>query len=809
MEEAKEEYFRNKIHQENKCFHCGGALPKKPIERDEHLFCCKGCVSVYGIIKDSGLENIYQQNTFGNFSKPIDDSDALEFSFLDNPSVQEKLVSFKEGNICKIVLYAPDIHCASCIWLLEHLPRLHRAIIQSQVNFHDKKISTLYDDSKISLKELAILLTQIGYKPYFSLEKKKNEVEDKKLLMQLGVAGFAFGNIMLLSFPDYLDSLSTLEVQYADLFHYVSFMLSIPVLFFSARPYLKSAWSGIKTKDLNMDIPIGIGILTLFFRSVYDVFVLHESGYFDSLSGFVFFLLIGRWYQQKTYRFLDFDKTFHSFFPVSVIKVENLNEINCEVNEIKENDLVKLRNGELIPFDCVLMSNEAQIDYSFVTGESDIFQKKKGDLIYAGGKLYGQKILVRVKKPFDQKYFMQLWTENSTRKNASFKKISAFLGKLITTVVLAVAIAAVVYWKDAGDTILLKNVSSVLIIGCSCAFALSAPFLFGNVSRILSKLSFFVKNPENIATLADVKHIVLDKTGTLTEKGYQAEWVGERSLTESEINLLYAVFQNSFHPLSKKICDYLKPQVTEFLECSVFNEYSGRGIEAVIQNNTLKAGSKEWVGYFDDISVNASLVFVKLNNQILGYFKVQNKLREGIDNIVESIKSGYNLHILTGDNSHNVDYLKELFPHPINILTQQSPEDKKNYINALQEKGEKVLMIGDGLNDMPALKTADFGISITDEASYFAPSGDAIMKGESLKYLPHILEFARVSNKFLHISYIFSFVYNSVGLLLAFNGYLNPLVAAIFMPLSSISVVIFAIYSTNYYARRIFKSELK
>ncbi|GAB4202618.1 MAG: heavy metal translocating P-type ATPase metal-binding domain-containing protein [Bacteroidia bacterium] len=787
---------------ETHCFHCNGLLPKSPIEKDNHLFCCKGCVSVYAIIKESGLENIYANKSLGSFSKPADNYQANEFDFLEIPSVQEKIISFKEGNICKVVLYAPDIHCASCIWLLEHLPKLHSGVIQSQVNFHSKKISVLFDVSKLSLKNLAILLTQIGYKPHFSFEKKSIDVESRKLLMRLGVAGFAFGNIMLLSFPDYLDTLHTLETQYKTLFHYVSLMLSLPVVFFSAYPYLRAFADALKSKELNMDVPIGIGILTLFFRSMYDVLVLNESGYFDSLSGFIFFLLIGRWYQHKTYQFLDFDKSLNSFFPISVIKIENLNEVVKEVKDIAENDLVLLRNGELIPFECVLMSEEANIDYAFVTGESDVFRKQKGDLIYAGGKLYGQRVLVRVKKPFDQKYFVQLWNENMQRKNYAFKKISVFLGKLITILVLMVAAFAVYYWRDSSMDKIFKVLTSVLIIGCSCAFALSAPFLFGNVSRVLSRLSFFVKNADSIATLAQIHHIVLDKTGTITEKKFEAKWNG-RTLAKQEINLLYTLFQNSFHPLSRKITDALKDEADEKYDCEYFKEYAGKGLEAVINGCKVKAGSKEWIGQEGTNDAKSSSVFVQIGDEVVGYFSVQSEMREGLQNLVQLTEIGYQLHVLTGDsNTASIEPIKNLFQNKVQILTHQSPENKKAYIENLQRNGDMVMMIGDGLNDMPALKTADFGISITDDNSYFAPSGDAILKGDNLRYIPNILKYSKISYRLLMASYAFSFLYNAVGLSLAFSGLLSPLVAAVFMPLSSISVVLFAVLSTNYYARK-------
>ncbi len=802
MQEVRENtVLQNKHGKETHCFHCHSLLPKKPLEKDEHLFCCKGCVSVYTIIKESGLESIYTNKLMGNFSRPAENYETNEFDFLEIPAVQEKIISFKEGNICKVVLYAPDIHCASCIWLLEHLPKLHSGVIQSQVNFHAKKISVLYDSSKLSLKDLAVLLLQIGYKPHFSFDKKPDDIEKKRLLMRMGVAGFAFGNIMLLSFPDYLDTLRTLEWGHKQLFHYVSLALALPVVLYSAYPYWRAFADAVRAKDINMDVPIGIGIFTLFFRSMYDVLVLNESGYWDSLSGFIFFLLIGRWYQHKTYQFLDFDKNLNSFFPISVIQIENLNEVVREVKDIKENDLVLLRNGELIPFDCILMSNEASIDYSFVTGESDIFRKQKGDLLYAGGKLYGQRVLARVKKPFDQKYFVQLWNENTQRKNYTFKKVSVFLGKMITLLVLSVSVLAIYYWKDSSADKLIKVVTSVLIVGCSCAFALSAPFLFGNVSRILSRLSFFVKNADSVATLAHVNHIVLDKTGTLTEKNFEAKWNG-RALTNEEVNILYAMFQNSFHPLSKKITDALKDRVDKRYECEYFKEYAGKGIECVVNGYKIKAGSREWINYEEVKDEQKSLVFVQIEDERVGYFSVQSEIREGIHKLFQLVENGYRLHVLTGDGNTGAEQIKKIFRNKVEVHTHQKPENKKAYIENLQKNGNVVMMIGDGLNDMPALKAADFGISITDDNSYFAPSGDAILKGDNLPYLPDILRYAKLSYRLLMWSYVFSFIYNAVGLSLAFSGMLSPLVAAVFMPLSSISVVLFAILTTNYFSKK-------
>lgn len=788
---------------ETQCFHCGGSLPKKFIQHDSHAFCCKGCVSVYKIIKTSGLENIYTNNAFGKFSKPADDEVLLEFDFLENPNIEEKIISFKEKNICKVVLYAPDIHCASCIWLLEHLPKLHPGIIQSQVNFHSKKISILFDNTKLDLKHLALLLTQIGYKPCFTFEKKEAAPQNKKLLMQLGVAGFVFGNVMLLSFPDYLNQLSTLEAAHANLFHYVSFILTIPLMVFSAQPYLQVLWNGLKNRHLNMDIPIGIGIITLFLRSTYDVFVLHESGYFDSLSGFIFFLLVGKWYQQKTFQFLNFDQSFRSFFPMSVLKIENLNEVVKDIQDIKENDIVKLRNGELIPFDGILLSPYAEIDYSFVTGESTTFQKQKGDLIYTGGKLQGQKILLQVKKPFDQPYFMQLWNENTSRKEWAFKKISSFLGKFITIIVLLTALLTFFYWKEAGMQTTLKHVTSVLIIGCSCAFALSAPFLSGNVSRILAKQGFFIKNADSIMTLAKARHIVLDKTGTLTEKEYLAHWYSEKELSIHECNCLYALFQNSFHPLSKKIADTLKKQITEYYECEDYKEYPGQGIEGLVCGMHIRAGSKEWLNIKTSTTFTDSTVFVEINGIPRGYFLMQHSIRDGLERLNILTKKGYILHILTGDHPQKAHTLQNIFSDSIYIFANQKPEDKKIYIEQLQKNNEIVVMIGDGLNDIPALKTSDFGISITDNNAYFAPSGDAIFNGNRLHILPEIIKFAKISYQLLIVSYIYAFLYNSIGLTLASMGYLNPLVAAIFMPASSISVVLFAVFSTNYMAKKL------
>ena len=509
----------------------------------EKLFCCNGCKTVFEIFSENDLTCYYDlQNSPGAIPKEI----AGKYDFLTQENIIEKLTEFRSDSIEIATLYIPHIHCSSCIWILENLNKLNSNISDSQVNFGKKTVRITYNPKATGLKSIVLLLGSIGYEPYISLEDFKSGKAhiNRTLIYKLGVAGFGFGNVMFLSFPEYFEVNEFWLEQYKPLFRWLMFALSVPVVFYSAQDYFISAFKGLKAKLLNIDVPIALGISVLFIRSTIEILFDLGSGFFDSLTGLVFFLLVGKFFQQKTYDFLSFERDYKSYFPIAITKIEKHGkEESIQVYDIKKGDRLLIRNEELIPVDGILINGKARIDYSFVTGESQSVSKQSGDKLFAGGKQTAGIIELEALKSVEQSYLTQLWSNDvfSKNKEDGFTNITNGISKHFTITILTIAIIATAFWLITDASKAINVFTAVLIIACPCAIALSAPFTFGNLLRIFGKQKFYLKNTSVIEQLAKVNTIIFDKTGTITSnKGSNAQYDGDL-LSETE-NLVLKKF---------------------------------------------------------------------------------------------------------------------------------------------------------------------------------------------------------------------------------------------------------------------------
>ena len=379
------------------CFHCGlDIIKEEEIFFDARSFCCNGCKTVYEIFSLNDLTCYYDFEKSPGAS-PLDING--KYDFLDNESIVSKLLEFQENSTAIISLNIPHIHCSSCIWILENLQRLQKGISISQVNFPEKRVRITFNPEVVSVKTIVYLLSSIGYEPYISLENYETgkNTADRSLTYKLGVAFFCFGNIMLLSFPEYFEVEEYWLDQYRGFFRWLIFALALPSFFYSASGYYVSAYKSIKTRMLNIDIPIALGIVVMFVRSAFDIIMDYGSGFFDSLTGLIFFMLLGKMFQIKTYSFLSFERDFKSYFPIAITKINaDASEESVAIYEVEKGDRLLIRNQELIPVDGILTSEKAEIDYSFVTGEAIPISKKSGDKVFAGGKQIGKPIEMEV-----------------------------------------------------------------------------------------------------------------------------------------------------------------------------------------------------------------------------------------------------------------------------------------------------------------------------------------------------------------------------------------------------------------------------
>ncbi len=786
------------------CYHCGESCNQGVVKSDNKSFCCEGCKTVFQILADNNLCNYYELNQAAGIS--FKSRSIEKYEYLEDSHVIGSIIDFSDDKQSLVHFYLPQIHCSSCLWLLENLPRLAPGIHRSRVNFLKKEVNIQFGTSEISLRKIVELLASLGYAPVLNLDKLQDDrpqVSDRPLFYKLGLAGFAFGNIMLLSFPEYLGLDPAVDGEFVRFFGYLNLLLILPVIFYSAQDYLQSAWQGLKHRHLNIDVPVSLGILALFGRSAFEIVSQTGAGYLDTLAGLIFFLLVGKWFQQKTYHKISFDRNYKSYFPMATNLLLEGKERAVSIDQLREGDSILVRHGELIPADAILLRGEANIDYSFVTGESTTAPKQSGDKVYAGGRQMGGVLVLEVVEPVNQSYLTSLWNDAAFAKDGSPGTASNLADKVatyFTMIILAVAAITFIYWIQYNIGTAINAVTAVLIIACPCAVALSIPFTFGNIMRLLAKHDFYIKNTDVIEVAAKIDEIILDKTGTITEGDHQSiEFVG-RALTERQKSWIRSLTHQSSHPRSRQIETSLLDH--KLYPVHRFQADIGQGIRGQVEGHLISIGSPGFIGVeVEDFVSTAGGTYVKIDGDLVGRYVTSPRFRKGLSSVVQTLHRDAEISVLTGDDNHQQTDLEALFGKNTTMRFDQSPSDKLDYVKQAQSGGKKVMMIGDGLNDAGALKQSDLGVVITEHISNFVPACDAILDASQFERLPAFMTFMQWGVKLVFVAYCIALTYNVVGLTYAVQGLLSPVIAAVLMPLSSITIVLFGIGSSTLLAR--------
>ncbi len=803
------------------CYHCGDPCRKSTISHLDKLFCCNGCKTVFEILNDHDLTYYYDlQHTPGKTPLAIEG----RYDFLENKDIVDQLLEFDEQQTQIVSFVIPHIHCSSCIWVLENLNKLHPAVKSAQVNFPEKSVRISYNSAETTLKELVLLLCRIGYEPSISLDdfNKKEKNVDRSLIYKLGVAGFAFGNIMFLSFPEYFEVHEFWLEQFKGLFRWLMFAFSVPVVFYSARDYFISAYKGLRSGFLNIDVPIAIGVTVLFLRSTLEIIMDWGTGFFDSLAGLIFFLLLGKFFQHKTYAFLSFERDYKSYFPIAVTRLVKKDgaagketayskskpsateEQQTPVYELQPGDRILVRHNELIPTDGILIHGTALIDYSFVTGEAIPVTKQSGDKIYAGGRQQAGVIEVEITKAVEQSYLTQLWNNSvfSTNKATAFENLTDQISRRFTIGILSIAVIATAYWLFIDPAMAFNVFTAVLIVACPCAIALAAPFTLGNMLRIYGRHQLYLKESSVIEQMAQVDMVVFDKTGTLTAHQKNGITYQGITLSEEELQVLHSTLRASNHPLSRALYDLLDDHGIYTLDD--FKEETGQGIMGIYGTTQIKVGSQQFVGHHGTaIQSLDTQVHISTNNNYKGCYIFYNNYRTGMEDLFKQLSSRVQLAILSGDNDGERTFLQSQLPDRAILKFNQKPDDKLFFIKQLQDQGKRVMMVGDGLNDAGALAQSDVGIAVSEDVNVFSPACDGIIDASRLMHLHDYMSISKKAVSIIKYAFILSLMYNLVGLAFAVTGHLMPVVAAILMPVSSISIVVFTTVCTALLGRKI------
>ncbi|AHJ95345.1 heavy metal translocating P-type ATPase [Hymenobacter swuensis] len=792
------------------CAHCGDACPAEPL----HLaaepaldFCCAGCRAVYELLAASNLCTYYRLDAHPG--RKVKDLELPgRFDYLDSEAVQDQLLAFRSPTLARLTFQIPQLHCASCIWLLENLFKLNSGIGTSRVNFLRKELTVSYYPADTSLKAVVQLLAAVGYEPRITLAELGAQPHpgNRRLYYQLGVAAFAFGNVMLLALPEYFSFTAQLQSTFGRFFGGLSLLLALPVLLLSARGFYRSAWQGLQQRYINLDFPISLGLTALFVTSVFEIVTQRGPGYFDSFTGLVFFMLIGKWVQQRSYDALRFDRDFTSYFPVAVTLLKpGGQEQTISVKELRPGQRIRVRHQEIVPADAVLLRGAGQIDYSFVSGESEPVPKASGEIVYAGGRQVGAAVELEVVREVSQGYLTQLWNNPIFQKETrpTLETYANKVGRYFVALTLLLALGAVAYWYPQDPHMALRAFTSVLVIACPCALSLATPFALGAALRVLGRRKFYLKNSTVVETLGRADTIVFDKTGTLTEVQRTAVDVVGPTLSPAQQQAVAAVARHSTHPLSQRLATALPGSL---LPVAGFAETPGQGISGMVAEVLVRIGSAAFVGATPasepELAAAQARVYVSFDGLAAGCFVLRNAYREGLPEVLAALGRRYQLAVLSGDNDAERERLQQLFGPRAELRFHQSPQAKLDYIAQLKQQGRTVVMVGDGLNDAGALQQAAAGIALTDDLTNFSPACDAILEAGSLAQLPTLLAFSRACLRVVLATFILSFCYNAVGLTLAVQGRFTPIVSAILMPISSLSVMVFATLLVRLAARR-------
>lgn len=788
---------QNHVVEEELCYHCGEPLDNIKLNLDGHDFCCTGCKSVYKILSENNLCNYYAYNE--SPGKRIQNEN--HFEYLDEPAIISQLLDYKHEKASIVTFYIPAIHCSSCIWLLEHLYKINDAVFSSRIDFLKRQVTISFKHEEVSLRKLVEILTNIGYEPLISLQdivKQNTNSTNKALIQKIAVAGFLMGNVMLFSFPEYF-GLNGFEKQFQQLFAWLNLTFSIPAAFYCGKDYFISAITSLKHRQINLDTPLALIIAMLFIRTAYDIIFNNQPGFADTLTGLVFLLLMGKWIKQRTYHHISFDRDYRSYFPIAVTTIKNGKEKPIAIEQIAIGDRLWIRNGELVPADAILMNGDAWMDMSFVTGEAKPVHKVLGEIIYAGGRQTAEAIEIEVIKPVSQSYLTGLWNNENYQTDIKKQNFNDRIAKYFSIAVFIIAFSSTVYW-------ILKNDShkawaaftAVIIVACPCVLSLSTPFTLSAILSIFDKKGFYVKNTDAIEAMAACDTIIFDKTGTLTSSE-NAALSFRGTLKDDEQKLIASLVRNSSHPLSRQILKYLHSN--EFMQVSDYVESPGKGISGTVNNKTIYLGNSTILP--DHIKIQDSNgIHVVINNHYKGNFQTAQQWRIGLPQFIQKLSRKFQLHVISGDTDQEHTILKGIFPSKTKINFRQNPHQKLDYVLQEQRKNHKVMMFGDGLNDAGALKQSDFGIAITDNINNFTPGCDAVLTGKSLTLMPNFIAQSKDGLKVVKISFAIAIIYNCIGIYFAVQGTLYPLVAAVLMPVSTITIISFTSIATHFFARK-------
>lgn len=770
-----------------KCSHCKIDFDKNSmIFQGNNAFCCNGCKNVFNLINENNLEDFYKNAS--NLSKINE-----QISYDENSFFIEK-----ENNYEKILILIDNLHCAACVWLIEKMLLKNEGVLEININYQTKRASIEYNPNKTKAKDILNIIISLGYiplayNPNTTMKAKRTHIE---FYSKLIVAIACVMNIMWLSIARYAGYFSSMEQSVQDIINFAEFILCTPVLFYSASSMFKSAISALKNKILNMDCLVTFGASLVYIYSIYAMFARLSYVYFDSVAMIICFVFIGRFLEQLSYKQALENIDFLSDLlnaSVNIVKNDKIEKIS--VTKIKKDDVIRVFLGDKILIDGTCKSLQARLNLSAITGESELVDIKQGDFIKSASVVECASFDYIANCTFQDSYINKLAKLLNKTKKSNLEKLTDKIGVYFCYAIFSIAFLCFLYNMSDIQEAIIRSVS-LLIIACPCALALSAPV--GNLLCLHEalKLKVLFKNSNYIENLSKIDIAVFDKTGVLTKS--KLELLSKINLNDYEKSILKAILDKNNHFIASSLNEYIKdtkPSLKDFK----LTQLSGLGVIAEFENDKYYLGSAKLLNNhnINANSKNETEMFFAKNDEILEHFVFSNQLNDDALELINYFKKqNIKVIMLSGDKQKPCEKIaKEL--QIDDLYSECLPEDKLKIIQNLS-KNNKVLMVGDGINDALALKLALVSISFKNATNLALNSSDIIMLDNKLIGIKNSHLLAKRTYRLIKTNLALSFLYNIISIPLAFMGLINPLIASIFMSLSSICVILNSIRIKNY-----------
>lgn len=802
------------------CYHCG--LPVAPearigadIEGVERAFCCTGCKSVCVAIFDAGLQGFYQRTPDGDIFGPPPEL-PKELALYDLDEIQEEFVT-SNGESREINLLVEGIHCAACVWLIENALINTPGVQDARVNLSGKRLKLKWDNSLTPLSKLLKRLGRIGYAAVpFDPDVAEGALkkQNRSLLYRMGFAGFAMMNLMWISIALYSGAD---EGEFRGLFHWIGFAIATPTLFYSGLPFFQGAWTGLRNLNLTMDLPIAIGAAVTYLYSVYVTVGGGGDVYFDTVVNFIFVILVGRFLESiskrqavaSTQRLLDLQ-------PKVATVIRDDDERIVPIRSVKIGETLLVRPGDTIPADGWVMEGSSSVDEAMLTGEAEPVAKQQGDTV-STGTINGPGVLrieaTGLLKNTALGRIIQL-VEDAQASKAPIQCMADRVVPWFVAVTLGLGALTFLWWVSTDFELALMAATAVLIITCPCAFGLATPMSIAVASGLGAKHGILVKNGAVLESLSTINHFVFDKTGTLTEGRMTVTlvstgdevWSGEGELPVAMRDLmagLGAVERYSEHPVATAILHLCEQEAVSLsAKAGEFEVQPGFGILAVVNGRSIAAGNSEWM---DRLGVARKVSFdstareletngtgtlrVAVDGKEVALLGMEDRLRDDAPGLIQSLKEeGVRLTLLSGDRRQVAERIAERLGG-MDVIAEVLPADKDRVIAELQKDGHQVAMVGDGINDAPALVRADVGIALGSGTDVSIASADIVLMSSELDKVRLAAGLSRRTLRTIRQNIGISITYNVIMVPLAMAAFVTPLVAAISMPVSSLAVI--------------------